>query len=122
VNFTGPVTDVLRYLWAGDVFVLPSHREGMSNSLVEAMACGLACVAPAQPLGTEVLGEAGVVTPDNSAHAILKALLALADDSPERARLGAAGIEAVKAWSVDVIADRHEKLYESIAGSRPVAG
>ena len=68
VTFTGRVDVVVPYLWAADVFVLPSEREGLSNSLAEAMACGLACVAPAYPIGAEVLGDAGVVPPDNDAH------------------------------------------------------
>ncbi|MGQ0802693.1 MAG: glycosyltransferase family 4 protein [Actinomycetota bacterium] len=120
--FTGPVRDVRGYLWAADAFVLPSHREGMSNSLIEAMACGVACVAPAEPVGAEVLGEAGIVTADNTPESLLKALVELADDTSERARLGAAALEAVKAWSLPVVVDRHEQLYESITGAPGVVG
>src|SRR5205823_12794711 len=45
VRFTGPVADPSDILRAADLFVLPSVAEGMSNSLLEAMATALPCVA-----------------------------------------------------------------------------
>ena len=93
VTFTGRVHAVVPYLWAAEVFVLPSEREGFSNSLAEAMACGIACVAPEHPIGGEVRGDAGLVSPDNDPQSLLDAFVALADDPSTRVLLGAAAAE-----------------------------
>jgi glycosyltransferase involved in cell wall biosynthesis len=114
VSFVGRVDDVRPYLHASDVFVLPSTREGMPNSLIEAMACGLACVAPAQPVGEEILGAAGVVTADNKAESLAAALIELADDPAERHSLGVAAAVAARAWERDAVCDRYEALYERL--------
>ena len=45
VTLTGPKTDLLPYYRAADVFILPSISEGLSNSMLEAMACGVAILA-----------------------------------------------------------------------------
>jgi glycosyltransferase involved in cell wall biosynthesis len=45
VRFLGHVEDVCTILQASDIYVLPSDEEGFGIALVEAMACGLVCVA-----------------------------------------------------------------------------
>ena len=57
VTLAGPKDDLLPYYRAADVFVLPSISEGLSNSMLEAMACGVAVMA------SRVGGARDAVTP-----------------------------------------------------------
>jgi glycosyltransferase involved in cell wall biosynthesis len=118
VTITGTVADVVPYLWAADVFVLPSTREGTSYSLLEAMACGIACIAPEDPIGGEVLGDAGAVPPDNDAASLLASLVALADDPDERTRLGKAAVEAAQRYELDRVVDRYEEILDQVGDAR----
>ena len=58
VRFAGYVNNVVEYLQAADVFVSASLAEGLPNSLVEALACGLPAVVSDIPPHREVLGLA----------------------------------------------------------------
>jgi len=45
ITFTGYVENVYEYLQASDIFIFPSENESLSNALIEALACGLPCLA-----------------------------------------------------------------------------
>jgi glycosyltransferase involved in cell wall biosynthesis len=97
VRFVGAVADVRPSLAAMDVFVLPSHAEGMSNALMEAMAAARPVVATAVGGNTEVVvnGETGVLIPPADPAAIADAIAALLRDPDRAAGLGAAAREFV---------------------------
>ncbi|WP_176215360.1 glycosyltransferase family 4 protein [Sporomusa malonica] len=61
----GDVDNVFDYLRATDVFVFPSRREGLPNSLLEAMACGLLCIASDIAGNNDLIisGESGFLLP-----------------------------------------------------------
>jgi glycosyltransferase involved in cell wall biosynthesis len=117
VSFCGVVEDPVRHLWASDVLVLPSSREGMPNSVLEALACGVAAVAPASAGGTQLLSRCGVVPPSNDPDDLLTALQALASDPERRAALGLEGRERVLEFDVDRVIERYERLYAEMAGA-----
>jgi glycosyltransferase involved in cell wall biosynthesis len=74
----------INILRAADVFILPSLVEGLSISLLEAMSCGVACLATDAGADGEVLEEgAGVVLDTQDVTSQLKTLLPLFRDHPE---------------------------------------
>jgi teichuronic acid biosynthesis glycosyltransferase TuaC len=76
---------VWEYLHAGDIFIFPSHSEGMPNSLLEAMAAGLPALAYEIPAVREIDDGAGVleIVPAGDSAALARGLIGLAS-SPER--------------------------------------
>ena len=91
LGYRGDVPDLLR---AADVFTLPSHREGMPRSIIEAMLSGLPVVATDIRGSREevVDGECGLLVPVGDAPALAACLSRLATDEALRARFGAAAL------------------------------
>jgi glycosyltransferase involved in cell wall biosynthesis len=90
---TGFTDRVAGYLSAADIFVLPSYREGMPRSILEAMAAGLPVVATdIRGCREEVVdGTTGYLIPVKDAGALADAIGRLVDEPELRARMGAAG-------------------------------
>jgi len=90
--------DVFPILRASDVFCLPSRSEGFSNALIEAMACGLPCVASAVGGNVEVVtdGTTGLLVPPENSGELAMALLRLLADPVLRSALGSRGEELVR--------------------------
>jgi glycosyltransferase involved in cell wall biosynthesis len=127
VHFTGGMADVRLPLAAMDVFVLPSHAEGMSNALLEAMAARRPVVATAVGGTNEVLeGErTGLLVPAENPGAMAEAVLALLADRPRAERLAEAGYQrVVEHFSARAMVARLERLYEerlAVQGARVTA-
>jgi glycosyltransferase involved in cell wall biosynthesis len=87
VRFLGFQSDIPGFLSALDVFVTPTLREGMSISLLEAMAATKPIVASSIPQNREVIedGVTGLVVPTSNPLAIARAIARFAKD-PELAR------------------------------------
>ena len=74
----------IQILRGSDVFILPSLVEGLSLSLLEAMACGVACIATDAGADGEVLEEgAGIVLSTHQVSTQLRTILPLFQDHPE---------------------------------------
>ncbi len=96
--------DVPAILAASDIFVLPSHFEGLPMSVIEAMLCGLPVVATdiRGPREQVVEGETGFLVAPAQAHPLAAALRLLAQDASLRHRFGAASLaRALKMFRED---------------------
>ena len=93
VHLLGERDDVADLMAAADLFTLPSHREGMPRSIIEAMMTGLPVVATdIRGSREEVIdGQTGLLVPVADAAALAGALNRLLRDPATRAAMGAAG-------------------------------
>lgn len=123
IRLAGTVDDPRPWLAAADVFALPSHAEGLSNALLEAMASGLAVVASDIPANREALdADMAWWHPPGDVGALAGALRAALADGPGRARRGSASrARAVDRFGLDGAARRYARLLAAvIAGQRNV--
>ncbi len=118
----GDVADVMRGF---DCFALPSRAEGISNTLLEAMATGLPVAATRVGANADLMedGRCGLLVPREDVDALAHALLSLAAN-PERAReLGRTGREIVeRRFSLEAMVAGYERLYRRVlarTGGRP---
>jgi glycosyltransferase involved in cell wall biosynthesis len=116
--FTGPVHEVQRYFRLADVFVLPSRREGLPVALMEAMACGLPCVASRLPGATDTLidhGASGLLVPPEDVDAFTDAIAVMLTDPARAAAMGNAARQVVlDRFASETIAARWLATYEDV--------
>ena len=93
LRLLGYRTDVAAVLAAADIFVLPSHFEGLPMSVIEAMLTGLPVVATdiRGPREQVVPAVTGLLVPPGAVEPLAEALRLLAADPAARARMGSAG-------------------------------
>jgi glycosyltransferase involved in cell wall biosynthesis len=123
VHFLGGVREVPALLAELDVFVLPTwakwRMEGCPVALLEAMACGLPCVATDIPGSRDLVehGQSGWIVPPEDPDAMADALRTLAGSPERRESLGAAARErVVRHFSIEKEVAAHEALYAELLG------
>jgi len=124
LEYRGPQAheDVIRYMSAADVLVLPSHTEGLPTVLVEAGSLGLPVIASAVGGIPELLGpDRGAILPEVSPESIAAALTHFADHRGEAETAAGRLRELVlRDYDVDTNAARLLEWYRSVAADFPV--
>jgi sugar transferase (PEP-CTERM/EpsH1 system associated) len=113
----GSRDDIPALLRSMDVFVLGSYREGISNTILEAMASGLPVVATATGGSNELIaaGETGVLVPPADTGALASAIGAYVADPELRQRHGRqARAAAVSQFSLAAMVASYGRLYDLI--------
>jgi glycosyltransferase involved in cell wall biosynthesis len=121
VKLIGQVPTILSILKASDVFCLLSRSEGLSNALLEAMACGLPCVATSVGGNPEVVEEqrTGFLVKPEDVERPASHILDLLRNPSIRAEMGKNGqVRASEHFSVDAMVSRMATLYEQLLSER----
>lgn len=119
----GERSDVPQILRGLDCFVLPSLAEGISNTILEAMASGIPVVATKVGGNAELIveGKTGCLVPSGDVEALARAIVENCRDA-ERARAqGAAGRKRIEErFSLDAMVNHYNAVYEeALHGIRP---
>jgi sugar transferase (PEP-CTERM/EpsH1 system associated) len=121
VRLLGHRPDIERVLAALDVFVLPSLSEGLSNTILEAMASGVPVVATRVGGADELVvdGETGVLVTPGSLDALTGAIDGLVRDAGRREAMAAAGRRrALGTFGLSRMLQDYAALYRGLCGAR----
>ena len=106
---------------ASDVFILPSQFESFSYTLLEAMACGLPCIA------TDVGGNrdlvepegSGLLVPNQNPTELAAAMVRVAEDEKARISMGRAGASLAREYTLERMIEGTRSVYRQVLGSSP---
>lgn len=115
--FIGDRSDIGDVMQAADLVVLPSHDEGMSNVVLEAMAAGCAVIASDVGGNPEVIvdGESGLLFAAGDADALTERLRALILDERRREAIGRNARERIaNNYSIPALIERTSAIYRRV--------
>ena len=104
ILFSGrlPHKEIVKYLNAADVFVLPTLAEGCCNAIVEAMACGLPIISSDLPFNDDILNASNAIRIDpNNIAEIAEAIRILKEDIQLRQNLSQNALRMAESLSLE---------------------
>lgn len=117
VTIIGQQRNVEQWMGAADIYVISSHNEGLSNTMLEAMASGLPVIATRVSGVTELVDDskAGLVAKLGDVDNLAQALVCLANDALLRKSMGSIARQVIEQrYSIEAVAEGHEAMYRHI--------
>lgn len=114
VTFLGAVEDMPGFMAGLDIYVQPSHQEGLPNSVMQAMAAGLPIAATAVSGNVDLVvpGINGWLSTAGDSTALADSLEKLVADAGMRARFGEASAASIQgSYALDTVLDQLTALY-----------
>lgn len=121
IVFTGRQKNVKSFLYASDIFVLPSFVEGLSNSLLEAASCGLPCVVSDIPGNREVVedGRNGFLISPFDWKKFARAIEILIKNKSLMEKMGMESRKIIEErFSIEKVVEKYIQLYKQILHSK----
>jgi len=120
IHFLGQRSDTAELLRCLDLFVLPSLNEGISNTILEAMASGLPVVATKVGGNLELVqdGVNGILVDPGDTQGVASAIFSYVKDDRQRHSHGTSGCSMARQhFSVEAMVKSYEKVYERVANA-----
>ncbi len=116
VKLIGFRSDITELCAAADLFVFPSFREGLSRSLMEAMASGLPCVVSNIRGNADLIedGKGGFLCTSASAEEFAAVLQELLQNAALRQKMGKNNRQKIKKFDVSVVENKMRKIYSEV--------
>jgi len=117
IEFLGKKENISEYLQASDIFVLPSLAEGMANTLLEAMVCGLPCIATRIGGSVDLIddGKDGILVEPASSEELASAILRLLKDKESSKNIGNQARKKIsERYSINSIVPAYINLYKGL--------
>lgn len=113
VHFLGFRSDVKELMKISDIFLFTTLQEGMPRSMMEAMACGLPCVASKIRGNVDLLdeGKGGYLRDVTDVTGFSEGLKKLANDAFLRKDMADYNLKAIKNYDVEVVKDEIKRIY-----------
>lgn len=115
VEFTGYIPTASDYLAVSDVYISSAHREGLSLSVLEAMAAKLPIIATDAGGVRDLAQENGILIADDDEQGLYLAMKLLRDNNELRIRKGNKSYEMVQTYSAETMAKEYCALYEKFS-------
>lgn len=116
VHFVGYRNDIKELYAESDCFVMPSYREGLSRSIMEAMASGLPCVVSKIRGNVDMIEEnkGGFLCAPDDVSGFTEAIKKIATNEELRKNMQAYNKEAIKKFDVSVVKEEMKKIYSEV--------
>lgn len=113
VHFLGYRKDIYELLKSADIFVMPSYREGLSRSIMEAMACGIPIIASKIRGNVDLVkdGYNGYLVDSDDFVKISDRVIELTKYKSKRRKMSDINLEIVKQYDCKNIIDNIENIY-----------
>ena len=120
VHFLGFVQDVRPLVRAATALILPSEREGLARSIMEALALEVPVIASTARGNRELIGiDSGIVVATGDVPGLAAAMDRLVDNPDERRAMGVRGRERmVEGYDLPILLRMHEDMYHAMIAER----
>lgn len=113
IHFLGFRSDIFSLLKSSDIFVLPSHREGLSRSLMEAMSAGLPCIVSKVRGNVDLVqdGVGGFLRESDDINGFAEAINTLASNQELRKKMKNNNLQSVQKFDIENVKKEILKIY-----------